>query len=96
MPVFRSGTGNAPKWCEMSDFQIIRLEQGEEKSLERFDEKEHFICTAGRVSITSGNRKAELQEGDKFDVAAPQATCGSRNMGKRNRSWKGFSAGRCG
>ncbi len=33
MPVFKSGRGLAPKWCELEFFDIVRLEPGSTHTL---------------------------------------------------------------
>ncbi len=35
MPVFRSGAGQAPAWCEMRSFDIVTLQPGESHTYER-------------------------------------------------------------
>ena len=43
MPVFKSGKGLAPKWCEMEFFEIIELPVGEFHKFGRLCEKEKLI-----------------------------------------------------
>ncbi len=55
MPIFRSGEGNAPSWCELENFELINLTPDAPKTVERKTEKEVFLVCQGRINLVSGN-----------------------------------------
>ena len=73
MPVFRSGKGNAPAWCEIEDFELIELKPGETKELPRAGKKEEIIVCEGLVSAVSGEIACTLPQGGKMDLDSPSA-----------------------
>ena len=54
MPIFRSGEGNAPGWCEMEDFEFVELAPDAPRRIARRKEKEVFLVCRGRVNLTAG------------------------------------------
>ena len=60
MPVFRSGKGLAPAWCELEYFEIVRLQRGEARVLERVGPQEKLIVCEGECRIAANG---ELFEG---------------------------------
>lgn len=66
MPVFTSGKGQAPAWCEMRYFDIVELEPGQQHTYEREGKKEKLIVGRGRcrVSLTG----MEVEGGDKTQL----------------------------
>ena len=73
MPVFRSGKGNAPAWCEMEGFDLISLAGGESRDLPRAGAKEQFIVCRGLVRANLGGEALELPEGAKVELDSPAA-----------------------
>lgn len=51
MPVFRSGKGLAPEWCEMEYFEIIELRTGATHVFERVGQKEKLIVGKGQCRL---------------------------------------------
>jgi len=71
MPVFRTGKGNAPTWCELENFEFIVLKPGEMRSLPRSGEKEEeIIVCSGQVHAVSGEQEAQLATGEKMDLTS--------------------------
>lgn len=76
MPVFKSGKGLAPSWCEMEYFDITKLAPGETKVFERVGEKEKLIVAGGKCRIAFGgqvvdaepNANIDLTPGARFEV----------------------------
>lgn len=68
MPVFRSGKGNAPEWCEMENFELIELEKPEVRELVRESAGEELIVCRGRARIKSGCVSSEIPESGTFGV----------------------------
>ena len=68
MPVFRSGKGNAPAWCEMEDFELVPLARGQTQRFKRIGRKEHFLVCHGTARITDGTTYRALQQGAKLNV----------------------------
>ncbi len=77
MPVFKSGKGLAPAWCEMEYFDITKLAPGETKVFERVGEKEKVIVCGGKCRIAFGgqvidagpNANIDLTPGAHFEVS---------------------------
>ena len=70
MPVFKSGKGGAPAWCEMEDFEFIRLADGESRKLTRRAKKEQLLICRGRVVITADTIECMLSQDGKLDLKA--------------------------
>ena len=51
MPVFKSGKGLAPKWCEMEYFEILRLQKATTHRFDRIGRKEKLIIGKGECCI---------------------------------------------
>jgi len=63
MPIFRNGEGSAPNWCELEDFELIKLEPDTPKKFERRKEKEVFLVCQGRINLVSGNSDCNFMPG---------------------------------
>ena len=70
MPVFRSGKGLAPDWCELEYFDIVRLKAGEAHVFERIGEKEKLIVGEGKCRISMGNQVIDAEQGANLDLSA--------------------------
>lgn len=73
MPVFRSGKGNTPAWCELKDFEIIELANNETRTFSRSAEKEEIIICSGLVKAAYGAISCQLPEGAKMDLNSASA-----------------------
>ena len=71
MPVFRSGKGSAPNWCEMEYFEIIRLSEGEKHKFGRIGRKEKLILGEGKCQIALGGKELEVETGTNLDLEEP-------------------------
>ena len=73
MPVFRSGAGQAPAWCEMRSFDIVTLQPGESHTYERTGKKEKLIVGRGACSVRAGSKTHEAVEGTNLDLTGDGA-----------------------
>ncbi|MCC2685151.1 MAG: hypothetical protein K0R75_2050 [Paenibacillaceae bacterium] len=63
MPVFQSGKGLAPAWCEMDYFEIVTLQPGDSHRFERMSPQEKLIVAAGSCLIAyEGQRIFALEK----------------------------------
>lgn len=60
MPVFKSGKGLAPSWCELEFFEIVRLGPGQTHTFARVGKKEKLIVGGGYCQIVAGGKVAVL------------------------------------
>jgi len=68
MPVFRSGAGLAPEWCELEYFEIIDLPAGTAHRFDRLGAKEKLVVADGRVRVASDGRAADTDAGACIDL----------------------------
>lgn len=68
MPVFRSGRGEAPAWCELGYFEIVNVAAGKGHALEREGKKEKLIVGSGRCNVSVAGDVAEAGEGADLDL----------------------------
>ncbi len=68
MPVFKSGKGLAPSWCEMEYFDITRLSPGETEVFERVGEKEKLIVGEGKCRVAFGGLTVDAERGANLDL----------------------------
>ena len=68
MPVFRSGQGNAPAWCELESFEFVELKNGESRDFDRSGRKEEFIVCRGSMMAAFNKVECTLPEGSKLDL----------------------------
>jgi mannose-6-phosphate isomerase-like protein (cupin superfamily) len=71
MPVFKSGKGLAPAWCELEYFDIVTLNPGQTHRFERMGPKEKLIVGAGKCRISSDGQTREIEKGANIDLQAP-------------------------
>jgi len=71
MPVFRSGKGLAPEWCELEYFDIITLKAGESHVFERMGQKEKLIIGEGKARISFGDQSIEAEQHANIDLSTP-------------------------
>ena len=72
MPVFQSGKGLAPDWCEMDFFEIAELEAGSAHLFARVGPKEKLIVGKGRCQVSFGAETADADGGANFDLTSPE------------------------
>lgn len=80
MPVFRSGEGQAPAWCEMQYFDIVQLTPGEVHEYERLGKKEKLIVGSGRCRIACGHEEVQAEEGTNLDLPDGEAAFAVREV----------------
>ena len=73
MPVFRSGKGLAPAWCELEYFDIVRLEAGRTHTFDRVGQKEKLIVAGGKCRIAIGPDVVDAEVNANLDLPGPEA-----------------------
>jgi len=68
MPVFTSGTGLAPPWCELEYFNIRVVPQGGNHTYMRLGRKEKLIVGRGQCRVAIGDRTVDAGEGANLDL----------------------------
>lgn len=68
MPVFRSGKGLAPEWCEMEYFDITELASGDTHVFERVGKKEKLIVGRGKCRIAFAGIFVNAEVGANLDL----------------------------
>jgi mannose-6-phosphate isomerase-like protein (cupin superfamily) len=71
MPVFKSGVGQAPEWCELESFDIVRLNPGQSQVFMRKGPKEKLIVIQGSCDIWANDEKHEAGFGTNLDLNLP-------------------------
>lgn len=71
MPVFRSGAGQAPEWCELESFEIVTVAAGLSHVFERAGRKEKLIVVDGRCRVAVGEKAEDAETGTKFSLDGP-------------------------
>lgn len=70
MPVFKSGKGQAPAWCEMQYFDIVELAPGATHRYERLGKKEKLIVGKGNCLIALGAEQVQAETKTNLDLPA--------------------------
>ena len=70
MPVFASGPGQVPDWCELELFEVVELAVGSTHAFERRGEKEKLIIGKGNVRIDCGSGERVEPQGANLDISA--------------------------
>lgn len=70
MPVFTSGKGKAPSWCELQYFDIAELKKGQTHRYERAGRKEKLIVGKGKCRIGVAGQEVEAGEKANLDLPA--------------------------
>ena len=73
MPVFRSGEGQAPAWCELEYFEIVTLAPGETHSFARRGPREKLIVGGGACRIAFDGRSMDATARTNLDLASGNA-----------------------
>ena len=74
MPVFKSGRGLAPQWCELEYFDIIKLSAGESYTFPRVGKKEKLIVGQGKCKIEFSGRAVIAEKNANLDLVVPEDT----------------------
>ena len=69
MPVFKSGEGLAPGWCELEYFDIVALAPGQTHTYDRVGIKEKLLVGKGRCTIALAGQAVDAAEGANLDLA---------------------------
>jgi mannose-6-phosphate isomerase-like protein (cupin superfamily) len=72
MPVFKSGPGQAPAWCEMQYFEIVDLPAGAQHRFVRSGQKEKLIVGKGSGRIAFAGQVVNAQAGTNLDLTTPK------------------------
>ncbi len=71
MPVFHAGPGQAPPWCEMRQFDIVRLAAGAAPyDFGRAGPREKLIVGEGACTVSAAGRELAAGEGANIDLPA--------------------------
>jgi mannose-6-phosphate isomerase-like protein (cupin superfamily) len=70
MPVFRSAKGQAPKWCEVEYFEILRLTEKVYRRFEPMSPSEKIVIGRGECSITYADRTVIAKEGGTIGLGS--------------------------
>ena len=73
MPVFRSGEGRAPAWCELAYFEIITLAPGQTHAFPRRGLREKLIVGGGACRIAFDGRTVDATARTNLDLASGSA-----------------------
>jgi mannose-6-phosphate isomerase-like protein (cupin superfamily) len=68
MPVFTSGRGRAPSWCQMQYYDIERLDVGDVHTYGRDGAMEKLIVGAGSGLLRVAGREIAVEEGANVDI----------------------------
>jgi mannose-6-phosphate isomerase-like protein (cupin superfamily) len=71
MPVFKSGKGLAPKWCEMNFFDIVELPAGAKHTFKRIGQKEKLIVGNGQCRLVFDDQTIDANQGANLDLVTP-------------------------
>lgn len=68
MPVIRAGKGPAPSWCEVENYEIITLRDGETQLYVHPQKQEHLIIIRGLMHLKTDTYLYSLQEGRQMTL----------------------------
>ncbi len=72
MPVFNSGPGQAPAWCELTYFEIVELQAGARHTFDWIGDKEKLIVGKGRCRVSVAGHIMELETDAQLDLEAAE------------------------
>lgn len=72
MPVFRGGEA-PPDWCELREFDVLELAEGQGLEQRRRQPKERLLVTAGTVQLRLAEGSVVLKESQFFDLPSLEA-----------------------
>ena len=82
MPVFKSGRGLVPSWCELEFFEIVNLAPGQTHTFARAGKKEKLIVCGGWCEIVVDGKVGVLGfENTNIDLLTPQGQFEVRRVG---------------
>ena len=70
MPIFSSGPNRAPTWCELEQFEIVRLSPGETHRFDRLGAKEKLIVGEGRCRLAAEGETVDAEQGTNLDLTS--------------------------
>ena len=73
MPVFKSGRGHMPAWCELTFFEIIELAAGAQYPFAWVGPREKVIVGKGHCRLSIAGRVIEAEAGANINVQATDA-----------------------
>ncbi len=73
MPIFRSGAGRIPTWCQMQHYDIVRLEPGQDQHYARSGVMEKLIVGKGCGLLRVGGHSVVVEEGANLDIGPGDA-----------------------
>ena len=77
MPVFRAGSGQAPPWCEMRQFDIVRLPAGAAPyDFGRSGPRGKLIVGEGACTVAAAGREQAAAAGANIDLPAGEKEAG--------------------
>lgn len=68
MPVFQAGPNQAPEWCELEQFDIVRLTPGQTHVFPRLGHREKLVVGKGRCRASIGPEEVNAAEGAILEV----------------------------
>ena len=71
MPIFRSGKGLAPDWCELEYFEIVEIKPGQSRVFERIGQKEKLMVGSGKCRVSVGEQAIDAEKGANLDLSTP-------------------------
>lgn len=80
MPVFTSGEGQAPAWCELRYFDIVRLKPGQTHRYARAGRDEKLIVGRGRCRIEVAGQEVLAGERANLDLPPGEGVFGVRQV----------------
>ena len=68
MPVIQSGSKDVPAWCELEDFEIIRMPGEEVRTFPRRCDREIYVVVNGAPVLTCGDYECKSTDGGYFHL----------------------------
>ncbi len=68
MPLFRSGMGEAPSWCEVEFFEILALAADGPKSIVRQGRRERLFVVSGSCTLEEGSGCHDMGAGEVREI----------------------------
>lgn len=71
MPLFRGSMAGASAWCELTDFEIVQLPIGAQRTFPRAAQQERLLIVAGACRVARGGEESDATAGAKYGLAEP-------------------------
>lgn len=72
MPIVRSSESKMPQWCEVNQYEILRIPSGSIRTIVSRSPKEKFFVAEGRCVLRLTDREIEAAPKDILDVTERQ------------------------